>query len=1143
MSILYPEKTEPVSGLKSYWGSLYGSAKALALIDFVQKKQERVLLYIANDISQYESILRDLKFYNQSLNILSFPDWEILVYDNFSPHPDIVSARIKTLSELSKLKKIIVVTTLESVLQRISPTDYIEKYSLHIKCGDELIIQEFINNIIKIGYNRVSNVVEQGEFSIKGSLIDIYSMGCKNPYRIDLFDDEIDSIRTFSVSNQLSIKNIESFFILPVREFASDDNSIKKFQTKYQQEFVKNHGIILDELLAGNLPGGIEFYLPLFFDKTSTIFDYLVDDCIIAYEDNLVNYVNEIAKGHQQRYQMCKDSATRPILDLAKIFLRKEEFFSLISARKQIQIQSIKSSKKQVINFNTKLLPPFKIQSQNKQPLNKIIKFIQNFKGKVLFVFESMGAQSIIIDLFKENELQLEEVQSFADFLTKKSALCVINATLDNSLLTEDIAIINEQDLFGSDLVKQKRRRRAKHKDFDESISSLLEIKIGDAIVHENYGVGRYLGLKVENFDGYAQDFISIKYANNAKLMVPVTSLHLISRYSGAKVDFAPLNKLGSMQWKNAKKKASESIYDVAVELLEIHAKRQSMSGFAYPQPSDAYTSFVNSFVFEQTPDQEKTMQEILADMCSEVPMDRLLCGDVGFGKTEIAMRATFLAVEAGKQVAILVPTTLLARQHHQTFTDRFANYPVIIKSISRLQTTKQQTTIKKELEQGKIDIIIGTQKLIQNSIKYKNLGFIVIDEEHRFGVKQKEALKKIRGQSDILTMTSTPIPRTLNMALGSLREFSIISTPPAGRMAIQTSVDEYNTQTIIEACARELHRSGQIFFIHNEIDTIDKIAEEIKELMPNINVRIAHGKMPSKELEHIMIDFYHQRFQLLVCTTIIETGIDIPSANTIIINNAQNFGLAQLHQLRGRVGRSHHKAYAYLMIKSYQALTKDAKKRLEAITALKDLGAGFMLASHDLEIRGAGDLLGENQSGKISEIGFNLYYDLLKRTVKALKAGDKIKIEDLTIEPIDIDTGIACIIPQDYVYDVHERLVLYKRISNVSDEQHLDELQMEIIDRFGMLPDSSKNLFYLTRLRFICQDIGVNKIVITDTKTNITLKDKNKIDPAKIINLIQTQPSKYKLKGQNTLIFIADMENDYSRIVVVSNFLKKLSA
>ncbi len=776
-------------------------------------------------------------------------------------------------------------------------------------------------------------------------------------------------------------------------------------------------------------------------------------------------------------------------------------------------------------------------------PLNKFLIFEKKFSGKILIVCESQGRQSVLSDLLISYDLKPSSVEHWQDFLNSDKKLCITNNELNEGLLTEDIAIITEVNLFGTDIVKQQRRRRAKHKDFDEAIKSLVEIQIGDPIVHENYGVGRYLGLKTQVFDDLTQDFLMLEYANSSKLMVPITSLNLISRYSGASPDIAPLHKLGTNQWAKAKQHTHDALYDIAAELLEIYAKRELQTGFAFPEPNDAYNSFVASFPFEETPDQLKTMAEVLADMQSHKPMDRLVCGDVGFGKTEIAMRATFLAVEFGKQVAILAPTTLLVNQHYKSFKDRFINHPIEIAALSRFQSTKEQTQIRQKLVDGKIDIVIGTHKLIQGNIKYKQLGLVIIDEEHRFGVKQKESLKKMRGQSDILTMTATPIPRTLNMALGSLRELSIIATPPQGRSAIQTFVKEWDDDAIVEACSREVHRGGQIFVLHNDIDSIDNMAERLKLLMKNIRIRIAHGQMPSRELEQVMGDFYHGRFQILVCTTIIETGIDIPNANTIIINNAQNFGLAQLHQLRGRVGRSHHRAYAYLVIKSHQSLSDNARKRLEAIESLEELGAGFMLANHDLEIRGAGDLLGDNQSGKISEIGFNLYHDLLKRTVGAIRVGKKSNLNNPINHEVSIDTGLGCIIPESYLSDVHERLVLYKRIANGKNNDELKDLQIEMIDRFGLLPNSTKNLFAITKLKLSCEKIGIDKISIYDDKAHIIFSDKINIEPIKIINLLQTQPNIYQLKGKNQLIFKCEMPNNIERIELIKGLLKILKS
>jgi len=1142
MSIVYPEKSKSISSdlKKNYWGSLFNSSEALALIEFAESNKG-VILYIARDIKHHDEINKSLSFFKKSIEILNFASWEVLAFDNFSPHPDIVSSRLNTLAKLSSLDSGIVVTTIEAISQKLCPKDFIHKYSLNLKTNQNLEIDSFIENLIKIGYRRVTTVMEQGEFSIKGSLIDLYPMGDKNPYRIDLFDNEIDSIRSFNSSSQRSIEVIQEIKLLPAREFASDKDSTHIFKKNYLSEFGNTDGFIFTEVSEGRYPGGIEFYLPLFFNKTDTLFDYIPDDSVIVYQKGLAEIVAIQNDALLDRFEYCKNSLKRLPLTINKVFLNSNDFFNAFNKKKQIQIQTSKVQNQEGLDFKSSILPPLKIEAEAKKPLNKLVNFIENFQGRVLIVCESEGRKSVLTDLLSSYELCVTDCINWSDFLNQDSKLCITSAGLSEGVIFKKIAIITENNLFGQDAVKQQRRRRAKHKDFDEAIKSLVEIQLGDPVVHEHYGVGRYLGLVSRSFDENQQDFLSLEYANNSKLMVPITNLNLISRYTGVSSDYAPLHKLGSQQWTKAKRKAAESLYDVAAELLEIYAMRESQKGFAFPSPNDSYSSFVSSFAFEETPDQLKTMNDVLLDMQSDKPMDRLVCGDVGFGKTEIAMRAAFLAVESGKQVAILVPTTLLANQHYQTFTDRFSKFPVVIKSLSRFQSAKQQTQIKSDLKQGKIDIVVGTHKLIQGGIQYQNLGLIIIDEEHRFGVKQKDSLKKIRGQSDILTMTATPIPRSLNMALGSLRELSIIASPPAKRTAIQTFVDEWNDNTITEAFSRELHRGGQIFVVHNDIDTIDNMAASLKNLMPNLTIRIAHGQMPSKELEQIMTDFYHQRFQILVCTTIIETGIDIPSANTIIINNAQNFGLAQLHQLRGRVGRSHHKAYAYFVIKSHQSITANAKKRLDAIASLEELGAGFMLANHDLEIRGAGDLLGENQSGKISEIGFNLYHDLLKRTIHAIKNNSKLDIRDTSLEEVEINPGIPCIIPETYLPDVHERLILYKRIASTVSEDELKELKIEMIDRFGLLPDPTNNLFESSSLKNYSKEIGIHKINIYDDKAEITLKDKSIINTSKIIHLIQTKPQQFQLKNKNTLVFKEEMEADFSRIRKISKVLSNI--
>ena len=1125
-----------------HWCSLYGSAQSLALIELAKTKQQ-VILVIADDIKDYNKIYNSLNFFNQDLTILRFDNWEVLAFDHFSPHPDITSNRLSTLYKLQDLKRGIVITTLESLSQRLCPLEYVNSYSFELNCGDDLNLESFTKNLHKIGYNRVNSVMEHGEYSVKGSLIDLYPMGSRLPYRVDLFDQEIESIRTFDPTTQLSINLIKNIHLLPAREFSIEKSSIETFKENYIDIFNDSDGFIFNEVSQYRFPGGIEFYLPLFFKNTNTLFDYLPDDSIIVSNSGFSSKINRLYEDIKERYNIAKGNLDRPPLPVNNVYTNKDNLFGEIKKRQQLIISTSKlSSGKDGINFDSRLLPPMLIAAQAKNPLSKLLKFFKNYTGKVLIVCESKGRQSILTDLLNTNGINPSSVENWQDFITTNEELCITSSYLEEGLYSEKIAIITEDSLFGQDVVQQHRRRRAKHRDFDEAIKSLVEIKIKDPIVHENYGVGRFLGLKTQLFDDLPQDMLVIEYANESKLMVPITSLNLISRYSGSNSDIAPLHRLGTGQWAKAKKKASDALHDIAAELLEIYAKRESQKGFAFPEPTDAYSSFVSSFAFEETNDQLTTMEDVLADMKSQKPMDRLVCGDVGFGKTEIAMRAAFLAIEAGKQVAILVPTTLLANQHYHSFAERFSKYPVEIATISRFKTGVEQKNVAYKLENGGIDIVIGTHKLIQGSIKYKNLGLIIIDEEHRFGVKQKEALKKLRGQSDILTMTATPIPRTLNMALGSLRELSIIATPPKGRSAIKTFVDEWNDENIKEACSRELHRGGQIFILHNDIDSIDNMAESVKELIPNVLVRIAHGQIPSKELEGIMSDFYHGRFQILVCTTIIETGIDIPNANTIIINNAQNFGLAQLHQLRGRVGRSHHRAYAYFVIKSHQSLSINARKRLDAIESLEELGAGFMLANHDLEIRGAGELLGDNQSGKISEIGFNLYHDLLKRTINSMRSGKALNIDDQIGHEIQIDPGITAIIPETYLLDVHERLVLYKRISSAKDDNELKSLQIEMIDRFGLLPEATKNLFATTSLKILCGKIGVNKVIIYEDKANISFDKNTSINPAKIIDLIQKQQHLYQLKGQDLLVIKKEMPLDARRIKLVKNLLNDIN-
>ncbi len=1135
-------KEQPVkfaNGYKSYWGGLHNDSEFLALIEFVTSSKQ-VVLFIAKDLAHSQNILKNLYFYNNNIPIINFTDYEILSYDSFSPHQSIIAKRLQALIDISKIKYGIVVSTIESLLQRLCPEDFVINSSFCINIDDNLNLTKISNTLIENGYYKTTSVRENGEFSIKGSLLDLFPAGAKQPFRINLFDDKVEDIRVFDKDTQLSITNINSINILPAKEFAVDGASIDRFKINYQKYFNTTDSHIYEEVSNNRFIAGIEFYLPLFFDSTSCLLDYLPSDTIIISNYNVSVDIKLTLANITDRY-LSVSTNNDFLLPTETVFLTDKEIFNKLARHNNIIIKNSKfRGNKEYINYDIQYLPPLKIHNSHSKPLKRLLDFINTFNGNILLVGESLGRQSLIIDLLTVHNISPTIVDNYGDFITKCPRLAITTGLIDNGFLLANTAIISETDIFGKTSIQQ-RRRRAKHKDFSDIIKNLIEINIGDAIVHEQYGVGCYLGLKTIKFDNIEQDFINIAYANDDKLMLPVSELNLVGRYSGINIDNPPLHRLGSQKWANTKKKIKDELHDIAIELLEIYARRASQSGFACLPPSDSYTSFVNEFNFEETPDQITTMEAVLADMLADKPMDRLVCGDVGFGKTEIAMRASFIAVESNKQVVILVPTTLLTEQHYRSFVDRFANYPIKIGAISRFQSIKEQAQIIKELKLGILDIVIGTHKLIQDRVVYKNLGLVIIDEEHRFGVKQKEKLNSLRAKVDILTMSATPIPRTLNMALGSLRELSIIATPPVGRMSIETFVGQWQDEMIVEACLREIHRAGQIFVLHNDIDTIDIIADNINELIPNIKVGIAHGRMASKELETIMSDFYHKKFNILVCTTIIETGIDIPNANTIIINNAQNFGLAQLHQLRGRVGRSYHKAYAYLIIKSEQGLSKDAKKRLQAISSLEAVGSGFLIANNDLEIRGSGELLGKNQSGRIQSIGFNLYHDILARTMESIKLGKEIS--DITTEQTVINSGISCIIPARYMADTHTRLMFYKRISQATNDNELLLIKIELVDRFGELEDATQSLFANTKLKLLAKKIGITNINIYNDRVNIVFNKDANINIEQIIKLIQENSNKYSLKNQTTLVIKDTMPDNIKRIEIIHKFLAELKA
>lgn len=1152
MSKLYsPLSPEFVNkpGMKSRWGKLYGSALSLAVSSLAQQSEQFIVL-ITSDMPGAQKLKHELSFFltaSPELEILTLPDWETLAYDQFSPHQDIISERLATLYHLPRLKKGILIVPLNTLMHRLMPLDYINNNTLFLNTGMLLDMAEFRRELEKSGYRCVDNVYEHGEFAVRGSIIDLFPMGSELPYRIDLFDDEIETIKHFDLETQRSISHSDSINMMPAREFPMDKQAIEFFREQYRDVFCQQkpgennleltESIIYNNIGQGISPPGIEYYLPLFFQQTTSLFDYLPNESIIVNFMDLESVTDQFIKDTELRYEQYRHDTSRPILSPQQLFLKTDELFAQLKKYPRIICQSfefevsLSNKSAGVYNFATEKPPALTIDTKKENVMHNLERYLKQSskdKRRVLFCAETAGRKESLLELLKPYKIYPKNNNSWQEFLSSTATLGICTTPLDDGMQLTDIALLSESQLYGRQ-VMQRRRRKAKSRDNDAIINTLAELQIGAPVVHEDNGIGRYLGLQTITLSDETTEFLALEYAGGDKLYVPVAYLHLISRYTGSNPDTAPLHKLGSGQWEKAKRKAKEKIHDVAAELLEIYALREAQQGFVYRFNQQDYHTFVSGFPFEETPDQQTAIEAVLEDMTGPKPMDRLICGDVGFGKTEVAMRAAFIAVSGGKQVAILVPTTLLSRQHTESFQNRFAEWPVKIAGLSRFQNKKEQALILKEIAAGTIDIIIGTHKLLQKDLKYKQLGLVIIDEEHRFGVRQKDRFKQLRSQVDILTLTATPIPRTLNMSLSGIRDFSIIATPPARRLSIKTFVQPWNNDTIKEACQREIMRGGQVFVLHNNVQTIDKKAQELEALIPEAKVDVAHGQMKENQLEHIMADFYHQRFNILVCTTIIETGIDIPTANTIIIERADRFGLAQLYQLRGRVGRSHHKAYAYLTVPSRKSMTADAIKRLEAIEAIKELGAGFTLATHDLEIRGSGELLGEGQSGQIQAIGFTLYTELLERAVKSLKEGKDPEMETASHYGTEIDMHIPALIPDDYLPDVHTRLVLYKRIANAQNDVELKDIQVEMIDRFGLLTDQIKNLFAVTSLKLKASPLDILSINFGEDGGRMIFSDQPDIDPMKIINLIQTKPALYKLDG-NSKLRLLKMETDISK-------------
>lgn len=1135
-------------GQRIGWQNLHGSAVALAAAQTAQNHDGPVVIVAADPHHAYQVEL-EVRFFlpDATVPILPFPDWETLPYDTFSPHQDIVSQRLTTLTRLPHLRHGIIIVPVTTLMHVLPPPSFLGSHTFLLKVGDQLDLDTLRARFESAGYRCVSQVMEHGEFAIRGSLVDLFPMGSNVPYRIDLFDDEVESIRTFATETQRSMDKLDEIRLLPAREFSQTADAIRLFRQNFRVEFggdPQRSPIYRD--VSNNLaPGGIEYYLPLFFDKTSTFFDHVPSNSAVIVLPGARNAATAFNSDTLERYEQRRHDIERPLLNPQRLFLAPDALFAAFNDMLRVDVlRDGDSYGGHAQQFSTREPPALPINARASEPLAELTAFIDAAPDRrILIAAESAGRREALLELLGRHRIAISQYDSWAAFLGGDSRIGLTVAPLEQGLLLDDaqLAVISETQLFGEHAV-QRRRRKTKERDPDSIIRDLSELNPGSPVVHAEHGIGRYLGLQTLTIDDIATEFLTLEYAEGNKLYVPVGSLHLINRYTGGAPETAPLHRLGSDQWSKAKERAAKRAVDVAAELLDTYARRAMRQGYAHPIPTLEYAAFASSFPFEETPDQANAIREVLGDLASEKPMDRLVCGDVGFGKTEVALRAAFVAAHNGFQVCVLVPTTLLAQQHYQNFLDRFADWPFRVEMISRFRSKTEQDVILGDLANGKVDIIVGTHKLIQPDVIFKNLGLVIIDEEHRFGVKQKEKLKALRSNVDILTLSATPIPRTLNMALSELRELSIIATPPSRRLAVKTFVQQWSDALIKEACLREIKRGGQVYFLHNDIDTIEKMATKISELVPEARVKVGHGQMSERDLERVMLDFYHQRFNVLVCTTIIETGIDVPSANTIVINRADRFGLAQLYQLRGRVGRSHHRAYAYLVVPPKKTLSKDAEKRLEALASIEELGAGFTLAIHDLEIRGAGEILGDDQSGQIHEVGFSLFSEMLERAVRSLKRGETPKLDEPLETVTDIDLGIPTLIPEDYLPDVHSRLVLYKRIASASDENGLRELQVEMIDRFGLLPPAAKNLFLVAELRLEAKQMGIEKIDGGPKGLRFIFNDKPNVNPAKIIRLIQMRPKQYKMDGQTKLRFIDDLVDAQSRLEAVREVMSSIA-
>lgn len=1123
----YPAPPLPRAGQLRAWWRAPASPTALAwYLVQAARTHDAPLLVIARDnhgANQLEADLQTLIGADPDLPVVAFPDWETLPYDRFSPHPDIISQRLAALHRLPSLKRGLVVVPVQTVLQQLAPRSYVIGGSFDLRVGQRLDLEAEKRRLESAGYRNVPQVMDPGDFAVRGGLLDVFPMGADEPLRVELLDEDIDSIRAFDPESQRSLDKVEAVHMLPGREVPMDEASIARVLGTLRERFDVDtrRSSLYQDLKSGLAPAGIEYYLPLFFDRTATLFDYLPAGSLPVVCTGADEAAVAFWAQTGDRYEQRRHDVERPLLPPSSLYLSPELLRERLNDAARIEVWAPEHARiADAHALGDQPLPPLPVAARDAPAGDALKSFLGHYPGRVLIAADSPGRREALLEVLQAAELKPPVVADLPAFLAGDARFAITVAPLEDGFALDEprIAVLTERQLFPERAGSTRRTRRA-GREPEAIIRDLGELTEGAPIVHEDHGVGRYRGLIAMDVGGMPGEFLEIEYAKGDRLYVPVAQLHLISRYSGASAETAPLHSLGGEQWSKAKRKAAEKVRDVAAELLEIQARRQARAGLALHVDRAMYEPFAAGFPFEETPDQLAAIDATLRDLASSQPMDRVVCGDVGFGKTEVAVRAAFAAASAGKQVAVLVPTTLLAEQHFRNFRDRFADYPMKVEVLSRFKTSKE---IKAELEKvaaGTIDVIVGTHRLLQPDVKFKDLGMVIVDEEQRFGVRQKEALKALRANVHLLTLTATPIPRTLNMAMAGLRDLSIIATPPPNRLAVQTFITQWDNALLREAFQRELARGGQLYFLHNDVESIGRMQRELSELVPEARIGIAHGQMPERELEKVMLDFQKQRFNVLLSTTIIESGIDIPNANTIIINRADRFGLAQLHQLRGRVGRSHHRAYAYLVAPDRRSITPDAEKRLEAIASMDELGAGFTLATHDLEIRGAGELLGEDQSGQMAEVGFSLYTELLERAVRSIRQG---KLPDLDageeVRGAEVELHVPALIPEDYLPDVHTRLTLYKRISSARDSAELRELQVEMIDRFGLLPDPAKNLFAIAELKLQANTLGIRKLDLGENGGRIVFESKPNIDPMAVIQLIQKQPNLYAMDGPDKL-------------------------